>query len=418
MTHFVNFLSVVCLGFFLLSCKSQSPSAAPIQGPSPGTETLPVLTPSPVTPQRTSTPPPPDKTHIPAMLDDSLPKATPTPKPKLFDTEIKLALMKWIKRGEQFRAIEYWILEKPYEVPRKVAEVDYDSYSSWAVWSHSGDKIAYFDAENNQPFLFVLNVNSLEKEAFPIPADQIKPDAPYISWSYDDRMLALTYMMETYIDIPRTVFIDTDTGSIEISNDGVQFCSWFREPADQYIYLEKTKTSLDYVAFHVQRVGEADPKLTIDGFEEGMEVRSLCDVAIAPDGNTGVMILSNVIQDYFFQANLNTGSWELLSYQPKGKYPFHSYFLRGWSPNGKWLLFDSDFDSYFWEFFQQSEPSEKPIRVTDSLNSNGWTGDSKWLVYQDGKAIYAVSPLDDQSPIKILGLPDLTEDTRVSLWVE
>jgi WD40 repeat protein len=165
-------------------------------------------------------------------------------------------------------------------------------------------------------------------------------------------------------------------------------------------------------------VGEADPILTIDGFAEGMEVGSLCDVAIAPDEKTGVMKLSNAIQDYFYQVDLDTGSWEEMPHQPGGKYSFNYYFLIGWSPNGRWLLFESGFDTYFWDFFQQREPSEKPIPVTDYLYSVNWTGDSEWLVYQDGKAIYAVSPLDDQSPIKIFDLPGLPEDTSVSLWVE
>ncbi len=94
--------------------------------------------------------------------------------------------------GDQRQSVEYWILEPPYEVPRKVAEVDGDLYTSRAAWSHSGDKIAFVKIENGQMILVTVNVNTLESESFPIPPNQPKPDVPYVYWSYDDRWLALT----------------------------------------------------------------------------------------------------------------------------------------------------------------------------------------------------------------------------------
>ncbi len=180
-----------------------------------------------------------------------------------------------------------------------------------------------------------------------------------------------------------------NTGNIGIYKNGVQFCSWFQEPVDQYIYFQKTITTpfpspedspIGNIALHVQRTGEADPVLIMDDFGQKRQSRLRCNIALSPDGNTAIVPMYEMSKEYIVQANLNIGSLELLPFPSD----WNDLSVEKWSPDGRWLLFGSTIDDYFWEFFQQSEPSEKAIRVIDSLSSHDWAGDSEWPVYQDG----------------------------------
>ena len=183
---------------------------------------------------------------------------------------------------------------------------------------------------------------------------------------------------------------------------------------DYHPFSKPWDSPIGNIALHVQRAGEADPVLIMDDFGQKRQSRLRCNIALSPDGNTAIVPMYEMSKEYIVQANLNIGSLELLPFPSD----WNDISVGKWSPDGRWLIFGSTIDDYFWEFFQQSEPSEKAIRVIDSLSSHDWAGDSEWLVYQDGNAIYVVSPQDDQSPIKILDLPGLPEYTIVSLWVE
>lgn len=417
---FVIFLVVMGSSLLIFACKPGLPTTDLLQTTTPLSETLPVLTPSPESPMHTNTVLPPSTTPSPTNTEVIQSTASPTPTPKVFDADIKLAYTEWVMEGDQVRTIEYWILEPPYEVPRKVAEIEYGGYSE-PQWSHSGDKIAFAKEKNNQISIVVVNVDTLEEKNYNLPVGQMEPGLSHVSWSYDDRWLALAYIIKNSYLIDKTVITDRTTHESRVFPNGVEFCDWFREPEDQFVNLEKT-ISTPYpspedspvrdIAIQIQRLGKKDTISVIDDMGEYTPEVCRYNIRVSPDGKIAIAESSNGDRENIIQIDLQTGSWKLL-FSSKG-----DNNVGEWSPDGRWLVRSRYPRDYFWDFYYESEPSENAIPVQDLMNTSAWAGDSQWLVYQDGNSIYAVSPLDDQSPIKIFDLPDLPEFTYISLWVE
>jgi hypothetical protein len=323
--------------------------------------------------------------------------------------------------GDQRQSVEYWILEPPYEVPRKVAEVDGDLYTSLAVWSHSGDKIAYVKIENGQMILVTVNVNTLESESFPIPANQPQPDVPYIYWSYDDRWLAIQYKMEDNFDIDRTIIVDTNTRESRLFENGAEFCEWFRYPTDQFLFLQKDigtpspspeDSLVGEISIHVKRVADDTPSLVINQMLKYTTWVPYCNLTLSPDGKIAIVVGSDGVISKF---DLVNGSWEKLPGQIKGERPYPWLW---WSPEGRWILVSTGGkDLFFWDFYQDQPTSQIPLPVNNYLGAVEWTGDSEWVVYEDEKGFYAFNP-NDQQRLKIFDSPRVAEWTSFSLWVE
>ena len=240
-----------------------------------------------------------------------------------------------------------WILAPGEQIPRPLLDDDVFSYTS-PTWSNSGELIAYERYIKSSPDATQIGVITIDATVLHLISDEDIENVGYLHWSADDRWLTFATFSPEYGMAPFAVELETERVRSLHPNPDVRYTRDLMKPSPR-----------ENIVLYVGFIEEPDPSaeiwlLPLDDDQAPISVEFdmppkcewFSDIEWAPDGKSFLVQPDTLSYEHecwprIFSYDLSDQKWSEVVRAPDENRRFAYLHYLAWSPDGKWLAWNS-----------------------------------------------------------------------------